>query len=141
MSQQSGELVVERVLPATPEQVFAAWTTPERIAAWMSPVGRAEAEIDLREGGAFRVVMIGSDFHIEHAGTYLEVDPPRRLVFTWVSPYTGPEPSRVTVELRPHSEGTHLVITHERLPDDVVENHRNGWSTMLERQAELLRLV
>jgi len=138
VSRQTGELVLERVLPAPPEEVFAAWTRPERIAAWMSPVGRAEAEVDLREGGTFRVVMVGSDFRIEHTGTYLELDPPRRLVFTWVSPYTGPEPGRVTVEVHPHPEGTRLVLTHERLPDDVVESHRNGWTAMLERLAGAL---
>lgn len=138
MSEQAGALVLERVLPAPPEEVFAAWTTPDAMAAWMSPVGHAEAEVDLREGGVFRVVMVGSDFHIEHTGTYLELDPPRRLVFTWVSPYTGPEPSLVTVELHPHPEGTRLVLTHERLPHDVVGSHRNGWGTMLERLTGVL---
>lgn len=138
MSEQTGALVLERVLPATPEEVFSAWTTPGAMASWMSPVGRAEAEVDLREGGAFHVVMVGSDLHIEHTGTFLELDPPGRLVFTWVSPYTGPQPSRVTVELHPHPEGTRLVLIHDHLPDDVVESHRDGWDTMLGRLAEVL---
>jgi len=132
-----GALVLERVLPATAEEVFAAWTTPERMAEWMSPVGTAEAEVDLRVGGSFRVVMVEHD-RLEHTGEYLELDPPRRLVFTWVSPYTGPEPSLVTVELHPHDDGTRLVLTHERLPEDVVDGHRNGWGSMLERLAGIL---
>jgi uncharacterized protein YndB with AHSA1/START domain len=131
-------LVIERVLPASPTQVFAAWTTPARMADWMSPAGVAEAEVDLRIGGAFLVVMAGPDERIEHTGTYLELDPPRRLVFTWVSPYTGPEPSLVTVELHPHDEGTRLVLTHERLPAGVVESHEGGWGTMLKRLAGTL---
>lgn len=137
MSAQTGALTLERVLAAAPEEVFAAWTVPERMAAWMSPVGAAEAEADLRVGGSFRVVMVEHD-RLEHAGSYVEVDPPRRLVFTWVSPYTGSEPSLVTVELYPHDDGTRLVITHERLPEDVVEGHRDGWGSMLERLDGLL---
>jgi uncharacterized protein YndB with AHSA1/START domain len=54
---QTGALVVERVLPAAPDEVFDAWTTPSRMAAWMSPIGAAEAEVDLRVGGSFRVVI------------------------------------------------------------------------------------
>ena len=133
MNEPADALVIERVLQASPEEVFAAWTTPECMADWMSPSGHAEAEVDLRVDGAFRVVMVGLDSRIEHVGTYLEVDPPRRLVFTWSSPYTGPEPSLVTVELHPHEGGTRLVLTHELLPADVVDSHKSGWGTMLER--------
>lgn len=133
MNAPTGELVFERILPATPEQVFAAWTTPERMTEWLSPIGHAEAEVDLRVGGAFRVVMVDEGIPIEHTGTYLEV--PRRLVFTWISPYTVPEPSLVTVQLHPNDGGTRLVLTHERLPDDAVESHRGGWGSMLERLA------
>jgi len=129
----STPLVIERVLPAPPEEVFDAWTAPARMASWMSPTGGAEAQSDPRVGGSFRVVMMGEGLRIEHTGTYLELDPPRRLVFTWVSPYTGPEPSMVTVELHPHDDGTRLVLTHERLPAEVVDSHRGGWGSMLER--------
>jgi uncharacterized protein YndB with AHSA1/START domain len=124
-------------MPARPSEVFAAWTTPERMATWMSPKGAAEAEVDLRVGGRFRVIMVDAD-RLEHTGEYLEVDPPRRLVFTWASPYTGPEPSVVTVELHPHGDGTRLVLRHERLPAEAVEGHRGGWGRMLERLAEVV---
>lgn len=136
MNAQTGALVVERVIRATPDEVFDAWTTPSRMAAWMSPIGAAEAEVDLRVGGSFRVVMV--EARLEHTGEYLEIDPPRRLVFTWVSPFTGGEPSVVTVELHPHDDGTRVVLTHERLPEDVVDGHRDGWGTMIERLAGIL---
>lgn len=131
-------LVVERMLPAPPGEVFAAWTTPERMADWLSPTGHAKAEAEVRTGGSFRVVMIHSNTRIEHTGTYLELDPPRRLVFTWISPYTGPEPSVVTVELHPVDGGTRLILTHERLPADVIDGHRDGWGAMLERLHQVL---
>jgi uncharacterized protein YndB with AHSA1/START domain len=102
----------------------------------MSPVGAAEAEVDLRVGGSFRVVMV--EARLEHTGEYLEIDRPRRLVFTWVSAFTGAEPSVVTVELHAHEDSTRVVLTHERLPENVVDGHRDGWGTMIERLAEIL---
>jgi uncharacterized protein YndB with AHSA1/START domain len=131
-SRGAGSLELRRVLPATSEEVFAAWTDPEIIGRWMSPVGRAEAEVDLRVGGRFRVVMIGEGKTIEHTGEYVEISPPRRLVFTWQSPFTGPQPSLVTVVLRPAEDGTEMLLTHERLPEDAVSSHRNGWGGMLD---------
>ena len=134
---ERGEVAeVRRVLPATAEEVFAAWTAPDLMARWLSPVGHAEVEVDLRVGGRFRVTMVGEDRRIEHTGAYLEVAPPRRLAFTWASPYTGPEPSVVTVELRPADQGTELVLTHERLPEGQAEPHTGGWGRMLDRLAE-----
>ncbi|HYZ12273.1 MAG TPA: SRPBCC domain-containing protein [Actinomycetota bacterium] len=136
MNARTGALVVERVLSATPNEVFDAWTTPSRMAAWMSPVGAAEAEVDLRVGGSFRVVMV--EARLEHRGEYLEIDRPSRLAFTWVSPFTGAEPSVVTLELHPHDDGTRVVLTYERLPEDVVDGHRDGWGTMIKRLAGIL---
>ena len=136
MNAQTGALVVERVLSASPDEVFNAWTTPSRMAAWMSPVGAAEAEVDLRVGGSFRVVMV--EARLEHRGEYLEIDRPRRLVFTWVSAFTGEDPSVVTVDMHAHDDGTRVVLTHERLPEDVVDGHREGWGTMIERLAGIL---
>jgi uncharacterized protein YndB with AHSA1/START domain len=131
----AGAPIVElrRVLNAPPERVFAAWTNPAALAAWMSPVGHAEAIADVRVGGRFSVVMIGQDRRIEHVGEYLEVSPPSRLVFTWQSPYTGPEPTRVTVALTRRGAGTELVLTHEHLPPEGVASHAGGWGEMLDR--------
>ena len=127
---------VRRLLPATADEVFAAWTDPELMARWFSPVGHAEVEVDLRVGGRFRVTMGTEDRRIEHTGEYLEISSPRRLAFTWASPFTGPEPSVVTVEIQSAEEGTELLLTHERLPGDQVEPHAGGWGRMLDRLAE-----
>jgi uncharacterized protein YndB with AHSA1/START domain len=126
-------LEVHRFIPAAADDVFAAWTDPELMRRWMSPVGRAEAEVDLRVGGRFRLAMVGQGTKIEHTGEYLEISPPGRLVFSWRSPYTGPEPSVVTVVLRPVEGGTELVLTHEGLPEEGVPSHRDGWGRMLDR--------
>jgi uncharacterized protein YndB with AHSA1/START domain len=83
------------VLPAPIEDVFDAWTDPSTMAEWLSPVGHAEAEVDLRVTGRFKVSMIGETTRIEHTGEYLVVNPPRELSFTWQSAYTGSDPSVV----------------------------------------------
>jgi uncharacterized protein YndB with AHSA1/START domain len=129
---------VERLLPAQPEADYRAFTEPATMARWMSPFGRAEVEADVRVGGALRVAMIEGDVRIDHAGEFLELDPPRRLAFTWRSPYTRPEPSVVTVELAARGSGTLVVLTHKRLPGGVVGSHEGGWRTMVERLAGLL---
>lgn len=131
-----GKVEIERRLPAPIEEVFRWWTDPDRLSAWMSPVGTAEAEVDLRVGGLLRIVMRGGDTVIEHHGRYVEIVPPTRLVFTWASPFTGTDPSVVTVELKPASAGeTVLRLIHAALPEAVAESHRGGWGSMLERLA------
>lgn len=130
-----GTLRIERVLPASPERVFRAWTDPAEMGGWLSPVGTAEVVADVRVGGRFTVVMVGDGRRIEHAGEYLEIDPPRRLRFTWRSPYTGPEPGIVTVALDAVPGGTRLVLTHAALPEDTVESHAGGWGSILDRLA------
>jgi uncharacterized protein YndB with AHSA1/START domain len=129
---------VERLLPAPVDQVFAAWTDPQMMARWLAPSGRAEAEADVRVGGGFRVVMIGDGMRIEHTGEYVVVDPPRRLCFTWISSYTGSEPSLVDVALTPRGATTWLVLSHQRLPRASVASHEGGWGAILERLAAVL---
>ena len=137
-------LRIVRVLPASPEEVFDAWTDPESLAVWMAPgsVRRSVVEADARVGGRFRIVMKGPDCDHEHTGEYLVVDRPRRLVFTWISQATQGRPTTVSVELRARGRGeTELTLTHEGLPDDAAAaSHRSGWGDIVQRlAAELSR--
>jgi uncharacterized protein YndB with AHSA1/START domain len=130
------EVEIRRRLPAAVSQVFRWWTEADRLEEWMSPSGSVEAQVDLRVGGAFLIAMKSEGTVIEHAGEYLEIDPPRRLVFSWSSAYTGPGPSLVTVELEPDGEGATLLrLVHSELPDAVADSHRGGWGKMLDRLA------
>ena len=129
-----GTIEIRRRLPAPVEEVFRWWTEADRLREWMSPVGTVEAEVDLRVGGSLRIVMRGDGRVIDHVGEYVEIDPPRRLVFTWVSAFTGAEPSLVTVELEPEGEGaTQLRLVHSQLPESIAASHRDGWGAMLDR--------
>ena len=131
-------VTVEREVAATIDDVFAAWTTPALMARWLSPTGRAEVDADIRVGGRFRVVMLDADSRLEHTGEYLRIEPPSLLEFTWVSAYTGAEPSIVTVTLRQRDAATLIAISHERLPASTAEPHANGWTTILKRLEDVL---
>ncbi|HEV2027711.1 MAG TPA: SRPBCC domain-containing protein [Candidatus Dormibacteraeota bacterium] len=135
-----GVIEIRRRLPAPVAEVFRWWTEADRLREWMSPVGTVEAEVELRVGGALRIVMRGEGTVIEHFGKYIEIDPPRRLVFTWASPFTGAEPSLVTLELEPEgADATQLLLVHSRLPESVAKSHRDGWGTMLDRLSGKVR--
>lgn len=130
----SGVIEIQRRLPAPVGEVFRWWTEADRLQQWMVPEGSVDAKVDLRVGGSFQIVMRGDGMVIEHVGEYIEIEEPRRIVFTWASPYTGPRPSLVTVELEPDGEhGTHLRLIHAELPESVADSHRGGWRAMLVR--------
>jgi uncharacterized protein YndB with AHSA1/START domain len=135
----AGAIEIRRRLPAPITEVFRWWTDPQLIQRWMTPVGTVEAEVDLRVGGSFRVVMKGEGRILEHVGEYTVVEEPRRLVFTWSSPHTGPRPSLVTVELEQDGQNaTHLRLVHSELPASAAESHGAGWSEMLDRLQETM---
>ncbi len=131
-------IVQERDLRASPEAVFRAWSDPARLSGWLCPaegMRPASVELDFRVGGAFRIVMHGAERDYGQTGVYLEIDPPKRLVFTWVSDFV-PEAvaaTRVTVSLEPAGSGTRLRLVHDELPDsDTYDGHAAGWSRILD---------
>jgi uncharacterized protein YndB with AHSA1/START domain len=134
--EHSGEvLVVRRVLPVERERVFAAWLDPASLATWMRPgeTTRTLVELDPRVGGRFRIVMEREQggCGYEHRGEYLAIEPPSLLSFTWISAATDLRPTVVTVELHERSGGTELVLTHQRLPAERVDGHRQGWTDIV----------
>jgi uncharacterized protein YndB with AHSA1/START domain len=142
MSEARTTVRLQRLLPATPQDVFAAWTDPDSIKEWMCPDMTivAEAQLDVRVGGRFRIVMRAAHHDIVHTGEYREIRPPERLVFTWRSIGTLDEETLVTVELHPHGEDTELVLIHERLPNESVRiAHSRGWQSIIEKLAAYLR--
>jgi uncharacterized protein YndB with AHSA1/START domain len=96
-------LTTTRLVSAAPERVFAAWLDPDLLTRFMLPgenVKVPHAETDPRESGRFSIVMSTPEREIPHECVYLEIDPPRRLVFTWKSPMSVDD-SRVTVDFVP----------------------------------------
>ena len=134
-------VVVRRRLPAPRDVVFEAWTDPEGIREWMCPgdATSAEAVLDVRVGGSFRITMRGKERDHVQVGTYQVVDRPSKLVFTWSAIEKLGEVTLVTVEFLPQGDETDLVLTHERfLHGDVAERYKSGWGTIAEKFAAYL---
>jgi uncharacterized protein YndB with AHSA1/START domain len=127
---------VERELEiaANPETVWEFLVDADKAVRWMG----GEASFDARPGGAYRIVVIKGH---TASGEFLELDPPRRLVYTWGwEPEGGeanavpPGSSTIEIELEPSGEGTKLRFTHRDLPSaEAVESHGHGWDHYLER--------
>ncbi len=140
MSEQ--KLEIRRVLSATREEVFAAWTNPKSMESWMCPgpnVATKIVEMDLRIGGALHITMTGTQSTSRHIGTFREITPPSRLAFTWRSTVTNGHDTLVTVELHERANGTELVLTHSEFPDRLSRTkHQDGWANILEALADWL---
>ena len=128
-------VTVQREIAAPAEDLFDAWLDAESLGSWLRPSRTREtrAEIDARVGGTFRIVMVNDESSTVHAGTYLEIDRPRRLVFTWSSPATRFRDSIVTVTFQPSSSSSTVVEIHQvGLPDEEARvGHHAGWSDAL----------
>ena len=140
MSTQSAtkpSLTLKRRLNAPPARVFAAWTDPQKVMRWMGPEGvvAISAEGDPRVGGRYHWVMRSPDGETHDvSGTYREVVPDRKLVFTWAWKSTPERESLVTIELKPDGDGTILTLTHEQFFDaDARDRHQHGWIGSLDK--------
>ena len=128
-------ITVSRTVPAPPDQVFAAWVEVDRLATWWWPqLAGTTYDVDSRPGGRYRIhsPAIGATV----SGVYTEVDPPRRLVLTWVWQDDGePESGEdtVVVVFEPDGAATTVTVAHtsaEHVPDGGAEQ---GWSDVLDR--------
>lgn len=138
-------LNLTRTYSAPRDDVFRAWTEPEALKRWFAPSDEFStpiAEVDLRVEGAYRIGMKPPDqedmFIV--VGTYREVQPPERLVFTW-SWEEGMDVGEtlVTVEFRDLGGSTEVVLTHELFPNEQArDKHNEGWSGCLERLEKIL---
>ena len=128
----SPTLRMERTFNAPAQRVFDAWTSPEVMRRWWHAEYDWEtslAQVDLRVGGAVRVVMRDPKTDFEHGGggQYLEIDPPRRLVFTW---FWDGNDTRQLIEVDfAESDGVTTVrFTHSDLwSEEAVRDHEGGW--------------
>lgn len=138
-------LTLTREYAAPPERVWRAWTDAKAVKQWWGPTAGepvSAAELDVRAGGRFRICFGGADGNAhECAGTYKEVVPNKRLVFTWSWPRTTPErESLVTVTFQAKGKGTELIFRHERFVDEKVrDDHKRGWTGVLDKLGEFLK--
>jgi uncharacterized protein YndB with AHSA1/START domain len=132
---------VSRRFQASAEEVFDAWLDPELAREWFGP-GLGEmtrVEIDASVGGTFWLVQRRGGEVAEHTGEYLEIDRPRRLVFTWRTPPLT-DTSRVIIDIRPLENGCELTVTHEMGSEwePFIERAGAAWGKMADVIASLL---
>ena len=142
----SPTLRMERTYEAPAEKVFDAWTSEEVMRRWWHADRDWEtpiAEVDLRVGGAVRVVMRNPDTGDEYGGGgfYTEIDRPHRLAFTWVWDH---DDTRQLIEIDFEESGgvTTVRFTHRDLwSEEAVRSHEDGWGTAFDNLARTLAEV
>lgn len=137
-------LKLHRTFSAKRESVFRAWTEPEALMQWFVPNEGAAtqiAEVDLRVGGKYRIVVKPStgELHIA-TGTYREVKFPEKLVFTWSIEGSQMGETLVTIEFHDHGDSTELVLTHQLFPTkEERDRHQMGWTGCLDHLMKFLQ--
>lgn len=133
MSEHSA--TISRVINATREELFEAFTNPEVMSQWFYPDEDMSVEVNntLQVGGGYTLKMHGKDgVTYTHVGEYKEIVPPEKLVFTWNSDFV--QNTLVTIVFNDSGEGTEIVLTHDLLPsEEQVECHIGGWTGCLNR--------
>ena len=128
-------LVVTQRYAAAPERVFDAFLDVAVARRFLFATARGEmieASSDPRVGGQFIYVERRPDMgEVRHVGEYLEIDRPRRLVFSFGVPQFNPGMTRVQIDLRPDGEGCELTLTHEGVPQGYTERSIDGWKGIL----------
>jgi uncharacterized protein YndB with AHSA1/START domain len=139
---QQTTLEMSRIIRASREEVFSAWTDPEKLKLWWGPgpVSCPEAHVELREGGAYRIANLDPDGSVVWiSGRFERVRAPEELVYTWKIGSRPEETTLVRVTFLEHAEGTELRLAHERFATEAVRDmHLQGWGGCLDKLQALL---
>ena len=133
-------LEIKRFINAPRDRVYAAWTDPAQLRQWFGPekVQTRNLIADARVGGKFRWELINSEGEkMTCLGEYRELQPGRKIVFTWQwddDEDWEDHTSVVTVELSDRDNGTELRLIHEQLPNEASrDGHTEGWNSALDK--------
>ncbi len=142
-TEEKTRLQIRRMYKVPVAALYAAWTDPEQVKHWMGPsdaFGEAEVTSDVRVGGRYRIVMHAPDGETHRVGgTYREIIPNKKVVYTWAWESTPERESVVTVEFRSAGDGTELVLTHDRFADSQArDKHLEGWNGCTDRLGRYL---
>ena len=130
-------LTLKRRLNASPQKVYAAWTEPKEILKWFGPDSGPvkDAFADVKVGGRYAITFSTEDGEEHHvSGTYREVIPDRKLVFTWAWRTMPERESLVTILIKPDGAGSILTLIHEQFFDEPArDRHAKGWTGCLDK--------
>ncbi|HEX5005819.1 MAG TPA: SRPBCC family protein [Hyphomonadaceae bacterium] len=130
-----------------PQRVYEAILSPEMIGRFMfGPLLREETILHIRNepcvGGTFSYKVRRGEHEIDHVGKFLELDPPKRIAFTWAiaGESDAGDPSVVTIDITPTTDGCSVRLIHEMPAEwaDFVDRSRAAWEKMLHVLATLL---
>ena len=132
----NSSVTVVRLFTASSEKVFDAFLDAgiARHFFFATTTGEMiEAEIEPRVGGRYafteRRPTMGD---VRHVGEYLEIDRPRRLVFSFAVPQFGASSTTVAIEIAPDRDGCRLTLTNEGVSAEYAERVREGWGRILD---------
>lgn len=125
---------ITRRFDASPERVFDAWLDPEMASKWLftTKTSKTNYDLDTRVGGAYTITRRRGGKTYIGIGEYLEIERPRRLVFTFSMPQFAPDVDRVIVEIVPDGDGCILTLTQENLRLGYEKSTINGWGKMFD---------
>lgn len=139
-------VLMSRVFDAPRDLVFRVWTDSDHLRKWCCPTGLTIpfSEGDIRPGGSFRTCMRapdGTEYWLR--GTYREIVPDERLVFThaWLDDTGAPKHETVvTVTFADAGEGRTRLTLHQAffLTEASRDGHRDGWNETFDNLAEYL---
>jgi uncharacterized protein YndB with AHSA1/START domain len=134
---------VRRTIPAPRERVFDAWTQAKELNRWSAPSPMTpSAEVDLRVGGRYRIVMRAPDGSERLVGgVYRAIERPSKLVYTWRwEDRPMATDTLVTIEFHDRGTATDVVLRHEGLKEgEDREHHEHGWNACLDNLVSILR--
>jgi uncharacterized protein YndB with AHSA1/START domain len=135
-------LTVHRMIRATPERLFEAWTQPGQLKQWWGPetVTCIAAEVDLRVGGRYRLANQFPDGSVVWIiGEFQVIEAPYRLTYTWQIEESSGSSELVTVRFEPHGGEIEVTVTHTRILDRTTrDRHEQGWLGCLKGLVEYL---
>ncbi len=136
MGRETKTLRKQAFYPYPPEQVWVALTDPRAIAEWLMP---NDFKAELGHKFQFQTDSMPGCRHSITDCEVIELDPPRRLAYTWVSHLgRGPNPRPTTVRWTLHAEGGGTRLEFEHVGIEVIPlwarlMMRFGWGTMIKR--------
>ena len=141
MNDAIAPLTVRHACAAPPARVFEAWVVPAIASRWLfaTPDGRIiRCDLDPRPGGALVITDRRAGEDVEHCGAYVEVDPPRRLVFTFSVPKYSSVVTTVTIDIVPAGAGCELTLVHEGVLPEWAAQTEQGWRDLLARLEQVV---
>src|SRR5665213_1385009 len=142
MTETLETLRITRRFDAAPERVFDAWIDPGRAGRWLFTTPASErhsTELDVRVGGKWSITDRRDGVDYTALGDYVEIDRPRRLVFSFAMPQFSPLSCTVTVEIVPDGDGCLMTLTQDGLPAASLKPTEEGWAAMFDALADQLK--